>query len=264
VISGGSILDAERIAWSGLATWAGVFLSLALRLRKDREFALLGSGLSLLLAVVAPDVWADPRSGAGIALGNEWLASLQDFQQIAACAYVWVSLRFTQALTGGPGKRGLRICAAVLAALGLGFYLDALGPFSLFVAPTGEGYASTWVFDWIYSPILIALFAWNVALTVRGWRAARGDARRTLGALSLAYALLWLGGCIDFAFMWRDPSGSPFSSTTLASLSLGLIGAYLFAARLIRLHDSQREALLKLDAIHGDLEAHRPLGELGR
>ncbi len=259
------ILDMERLVLSGLAALAVLFVSIAVRLREDREFALLGSGLALLCLVVAPDVWAAPASAEGKALGSAWLVVLQDAQQIAACAFLWVALRFTHSLIGRPGWRSLRIHAAILTALSLGFYLDILSPADLFLAKAPGGYAPTWAFDYVYSPYMLLLFGWNNVLIVRGWRVAQGVPRRTLGAFAFAYGLLLLGGSADFLAEWQQPSLSFLpSAVTLASLSMGAIGTYLFSAKLIHLYQNLRETMLKIASIHGDLEAHRSLGDLGR
>jgi signal transduction histidine kinase len=263
------LLDAERLAWSGLASIGVLFLSLAVRLREDREFGLLGSSLSLICLVVAPDLWA-PRptesiaGGAWLADGGVWLAALQDAEQIAACAYVWVAMRYAQLLTGRPGPGAFRFHTAALAAFSLGFYLDALSPAPLFIAASRWGYSSTWAYNGIFAPYLIVLVLWIVALTVAGWRRAQGEARRTLGAVSIAYVLLAMGGIADFCNMiWPGSVIFP-SSSAVGALAMGAIGIYLFTAKLVRLYDNQRETLLKISEIRGDLEIHGPLGELGR
>jgi signal transduction histidine kinase len=256
------LLNAERVVWSGLAALALLFASIAIRLREDRESALLGSGLSLLCLVVAPDVWV-PRS-AGRMLPGAWIAALQDGEQIAACVYCWVSLRFAQSLIGRPGPSAMRIHTGLLSAFGVGFYLDALSPAAVFIGAGGGEYFATPAYAWLFAPYLISLFAWIVWLTVRGWRQSRGETRRTLGALSIAYGLLLAGGSIDFIAMLFPGIVLVSSATTIAALSMGAIAIYLFTARLIRLYAGQREALLKLAAIREDMELNRPLGQLGQ
>jgi signal transduction histidine kinase len=263
------LVDAERMAWSGLAALGVLFLSLSLRLREDREFGLLGSSLALMCLMVIPDIWGpaasvwDPRS-PGKASPGEWVAALQDAGQIAACAYVWVAMRYAQVLTRRPGPGTLRMHTAALAAFCLGFYLDALGPAPLFITALGMGYSTSLAYDWVFAPYLILLFIWIVALTLKGWRKAEGEARRTLGAFSIAYVLLAIAGIADFCNMvWPGSVPLP-SASTIGALAIGGIGIYLFTAKLIRLYDNQRETLLKIAEIRGDLEIHRPLGELGR
>lgn len=257
-----SLLEAERLAWSGLAAMGVLFLSLAVRLREDREFGLLGASLTLICVVVSPDIWAP--LGADNALEGAWQASLQDAEQIAACAYALVSMRFIQILTGRPGSRSLRLHTAILAAFCLGFYLDALGPAPLFIMSSEGGYRTCPAYDWIFAPYFVSLFLWIVTLTFAGWRRSRGEARRTLGALSIANVLLALAGIADFSNMLVPGTVPVPSSVVIGALAMGAIGIYLFNAKLIRLYDNQRETLLKLDAIRGDLEIQGPLGELGR
>lgn len=255
------ILDAERLAWSGLAALGVLFLSLSLRLREDRELGLLGSGLSLMCLVVAPDIWASP---VGNTRPGPWIAALQDAGQIAACAYVWVAMRFAQLLIVRPGPRALRLHTASLAAFSIGFYLDALCPDRIFIAAANGTYSTSPAYNWLFAPYLTSLFIWIVVLTLRGWRRAQGEARRTLGAISIAYVLLAISGIIDFFAMLRPASVFLPSAATLGALAMGAIGIYLFTAKLIRLYDNQRDTLLKISGIRGDLEIHGPLGELGR
>jgi signal transduction histidine kinase len=256
------LLYAERLAWSGLAAMGLLFLSLSLRLREDREFGLLGSSLSLICLVFAPDIWT-PRA-ADNPLDGIWMAVLQDAEQIAACAYAWVAMRFAQVLTGRPGPRVLRIHTAILAAFCIGFYIDALSPAPFLIVPLPGDYRTGPAYDWTFAPYLMTLYLWIVGLTIRGWRKAEGEARRTLGALSIAYALLAMGGIGDFCNMLFPGSLPVPSCSVIGALAMGAIGIYLFTAKLIRLYDNQRDTLLKIAEIRGDLEVQGPLGALGR
>ncbi|HKP97550.1 MAG TPA: HAMP domain-containing sensor histidine kinase [Fibrobacteria bacterium] len=264
MISADFPLEAQQMACSGLAALGLLFLFIAFRLKEDKAFALLGVGILLLCLFVGMDVWflfPGSRGGRFPASFLEWC---QELSQVFASAYVFTALRFTRVLTGRPGTGALAVHGTVLGLFSAGFLLDALHPAVLFLGPREGEWETTPAYDGFFAPYLIGSFAYAIFLTARGLGEARGEERRTLRLILIAYGILFLGGSGDLAAMWLPGLLTSISGTSIGMLAMGVMGTFIFTDKLVLLYESRRRSLLKIAEIHGALHAHKPLGELGK
>lgn len=251
-----------QVIWSGLLILGLQFLFIALRLREDRTFLLLGCSLLLLVLMVGADIWIlmpaiQARAGEPRVL-EAWNCAFQ----ILACGYVFSALWFTHSLTGRPSMAVVKPCGAALAAAAAGFAFDALSPRRLLLGLEDWEWRTTAVYDWVFAPLLIGVFAYVVAITFLGFRRAPPPGRRTLGYLCAAYVLLFVSGILDFVALWTGVFLSD-SYVIFGALGMGVIGTFIFADRLLGCYAGQRRSLLEIAGILGTLEAERPLSEIG-
>ena len=251
-----------QVIWSGLLVLGLQFLFIALRLREDRTFLLLGCSLLLLVLMVGVDIWIlvpaiRARAGDLPAL-EAWNCAFQ----ILACGYVFTALWFTHSLTGRPSMAAVKPCGAALGVAAAAFAVDALSPRLLLIGLVDWEWRTTALYDRVFAPLLIGMFAYVVAITFMGYRRVPPPGRRTLGYLCAAYILLFVSGILDFVALWTGVILTD-SFAIFGALGMGVIGTFILTDRLLDFYAGQRQSLLEIAGILGTLEAERPLSEIG-
>lgn len=251
-----------QVIWFGLMALGLEFLFIAIRLREDRTFLLLGTSLILLGLMLGLDIWylipsVERRVGtvSRLEFGN-------DAYQVLACGYVGASLWFTHLLTGRPGRSRVLALCAILAAFAAAFLIDGVLPQRWFTGLEQWQWRTTPAYDWVFAPFLIGLFGYVVVLTVSGRRGSAYPERRTLGYLSIAYAILFVGGVVDILSLSMERASAQ-NNVIYAALGMGVMGTFIFTDRLVRLFTDQRRSMLEIAGILGTMEAEKPLGEIG-
>lgn len=257
-------IQAQQGIWCGLTAVGLFFLFLAYRLREDRIFSLLGINILMLCAMVGIDIWILIPGLLGHLYSVAFLEFCNAWFHIFACAYVLATLWFTRALTRMPGSLALRMHGAATGAMALAFLVDGIVPAELLMGVKQDQWFTTWGYDWIFMPYLIGTFAYAIYLTVRGLRGAQAESRRTLRLIVFAYAVLFVGGLLDFLSNFATDFLPDISTTIMGVFAMGAIGTFILTERLVLLYEGQRRSLLQTAEIHGAMEAQRPLGDLGR
>jgi signal transduction histidine kinase len=251
-----------QVIWFGLMALGLEFLFIAIRLREDRTFLLLGTSLILLGLMLGLDIWylipsLERRMGS-----VPWLEFGGDAYQALACGYVGIALWFTHRLTGRPGRSRVLALGLILAAFAAAFLADGVLPQRWFTGLEHWQWRTTPAYDWVFAPFLICLFGYVIVLTVSGWRRSANQDRRTLGCLSIAYAILFVGGVMDILALSLEKATAQ-NNVIYAALGMGVMGTFIFTDRLVRLFTDQRRSMLEIARILGTIEAERPLGEIG-
>jgi signal transduction histidine kinase len=246
-------LQAACVSLFTIGAW---FVFLELRARHDKIFLYFGLALMLICFESAVDLWILPaqKLPAGQLF---WIKAYH----IVACGIVVFVIYYLMLLCQMVNRRLIATLVALSSLFSLLFCTN------LFLVVRQGHAVTTPLYTLLFAPYMVGCFVIMVVINTAKLIAARGDPNRRTYALHLAgLTLVVLGAVVDMLTITigtYNPHATVLSSVIIGTIGYGVILAYIFTERFIKIIEEKGRLTARLTAAYLDLEQANALKELG-